>query len=157
MLEKARLSNSKFTLLRRQYIIHCLRSSREYINSKRLFAKLLQEMYTAFSLGERLIPSDIKGRLLKVLAQDSSLDTSRIKKDRSNRLAVQLFRFFFDYKVVRHSRKRFYEVMETYWSKELPVMEIIPSNILLTADGYPSFWKDVVWFTKHGVYIFSVT
>ena len=144
MLAEARLSGAKFTLLRRQYIIHCLQADTNYLESQRPFSQLLQDIQAAFPLGERLTAKDIKTKLLIALHKDNSIDTTRIQQDTSNRKAIKVLKLFFDLEKIKGHRERYYTVCGTYWANNLnKIDDYVPQQLPLTKDGYPDFWADI--------------
>ena len=144
MLAEARLSGAKFTLLLRQYIIHCLQADTDYLESQRPFSQLLQDIQAAFPIGERLTAKEIKDKLLTALQKDNSIDTTRIKQDTSNRKAMKVLKLFFDLEKYQSNGIRKYAIQGTYWSNNLNKIDnYVPSQLPLTKDGYPEFWADI--------------
>ena len=144
MLKQARLSGSKFTLLRRQYIIHCLKTNTAYRGSERPFSQLLKDIYSSFSIKERSTAKEIKSKLLDALHKDPGIDTSRMKQDTSNRLAMKVFKLFFEVEGKKVNGNMKYHIRETYWAKHLALSaQNRPINLSLTKDGYPDFWQEI--------------
>ena len=93
---------------------------------------------------ERFTAKEIKSKLLDALHQDPGIDTSRIKLDASNKKSIGILKLFFQLSSSKSNGVLKYEIQGTYWANILNnTTNLIPSNLPVSEDGYPTFWADI--------------
>ena len=157
ILKEAGLSKAKFTLLKRRQMMLVLKSSKAYMGSNRKFAIMLKAMYATFKEGDRLTGSQLRLKLIEVLALDKGLDIERLKKGELrylNSMAIGVLRLFFkvEKKVVKGNRiyvvgclKSNYIIINQSDFKHLHTL-LEDNGVKIDDNGYPNFFGKMVSF-----------
>lgn len=166
-INECRLSDAKFTLLKRQYIINLLKSNDTYMASNRKFVIVLNAIYNydeqkdkGFKVGQQLTASKIRLKLIEVLRIDKGLDISKLESgalDAMNKKAISILKLFFLLKI---KRKKIKGKVISLYTLGCTKRDNILSNTIqfgatfeqkslnLNKNGYPNFFNDLELSTK---------